>query len=260
MKKITTEQIIRSKNWDKLEPQVSIIISNYNYSKFIRDAFYSCIFQDVELPIEIFIIDDCSTDDSNASYIRDMLLTSNVRNRLTCGIFLDKNIGFSAVNNLGMSMSRTPYNVILCGDDYLFPNYVRETFARFQTNCIPNLALVWSLWKGKLSGLSNIIQKGWKKDGLKGGNMIPATTMLKKEAVERVGGWREGLRLHADLDLWLRLAEHYDFYCIEKYLWDYREHNRQKSVSKQGVLGKHLGWVLKNWKTGYEDIWNEQPK
>ena len=44
-------------------PEVSIIITNYNYGKFISRCLRSCLSQSNVL-YEVIVVDDCSTDDS----------------------------------------------------------------------------------------------------------------------------------------------------------------------------------------------------
>ena len=45
--------------------KVSIIITNYNYSRYIERSIKSCVSQNFDKKkFEIIIVDDCSSDDS----------------------------------------------------------------------------------------------------------------------------------------------------------------------------------------------------
>ena len=46
------------------KPHVSIIITNYNYSKFICRCIESCLDQNYDFDFEVIFVDDGSTDDS----------------------------------------------------------------------------------------------------------------------------------------------------------------------------------------------------
>ena len=44
-------------------PEVSIIITNYNYSKYLARCIRSCLSQQ-NVNCEVIVVDDCSTDNS----------------------------------------------------------------------------------------------------------------------------------------------------------------------------------------------------
>ena len=46
-----------------MEPKVSVIIPNYNYSRFLEDRIESVLGQTFQ-DFEVILLDDCSTDDS----------------------------------------------------------------------------------------------------------------------------------------------------------------------------------------------------
>lgn len=46
----------------KLKPKISILVITFNHETFIGEALDGILKQRVEVPIEIIIADDCSTD------------------------------------------------------------------------------------------------------------------------------------------------------------------------------------------------------
>lgn len=94
--------------------ELSVIIPNFNKS----DKIVECI-ESVEkqtFPVkEIFVIDDCSTDDSR-HYIEELAAKyTNIT-----PVFLEKNGGVSHARNVGLSKVTTDYVVVLDSDDYYY--------------------------------------------------------------------------------------------------------------------------------------------
>jgi glycosyltransferase involved in cell wall biosynthesis len=97
--------------------KVSILITNYNYSKYINRCIRSCLDQNFNRDeYEIIIIDDNSNDGSYSqlNYWSDK---ENIR-----VIFNEKNLGLGASCNRGLRECRTPYVVRVDADDYINEN------------------------------------------------------------------------------------------------------------------------------------------
>lgn len=99
-------------------PIVSVIVVNYNYGKFLREAVESVIAQTYPF-IECLIVDDCSTDNSPEiidSLKREFPQVQVVKNT--------RNGGQSASSLAGMENSVGDYIIFLDADDYLYPTCV----------------------------------------------------------------------------------------------------------------------------------------
>lgn len=99
-------------------PLVSIIITNFNYGRFLREAIQSIDAQTYE-PLEIVVVDDASTDES--VMILDQISTERsdikiVRNELNSG----QTYSFYA----GLKASQGNYVIFLDADDLLLPHAV----------------------------------------------------------------------------------------------------------------------------------------
>ena len=102
--------------------KASIIISNYNYGRFLADAIESAIGQSWS-DVEVFVIDDGSTDESLevlARYV-DRVIP-----------IIKDNGGQASGFNLGFSRSTGDVIYFLDSDDVLEPNCVAETITWFE--------------------------------------------------------------------------------------------------------------------------------
>tara|TARA_Y100000992_G_scaffold302673_2_gene278206 strand:+ start:2863 stop:3504 length:642 start_codon:yes stop_codon:yes gene_type:complete len=91
---------------------ISVIITTYNYGKYIERAIRSCLDQTLDnSEYEIIIVNDCSTDFTE-KILENYKSEARVFN-------LKKNIGLSAARNFGIKQSKGQFVVFLDADDYL---------------------------------------------------------------------------------------------------------------------------------------------
>ena len=100
-------------------PLVSIIIRNFNYGCFLRDALDSSLAQTYP-EVEVIVVDDGSTDNSHAILL-------DYENR--CRIVLQQNGGEGAAVNAGFRHARGLIILFLDADDVLFPETVSTIVA-----------------------------------------------------------------------------------------------------------------------------------
>ena len=99
----------------------SIIINNYNYGRFLREAIDSALRQSYS-PVEVLVVDDGSTDNSReiiASYGQQVTP------------ILKANGGQASAFNAGFAASRGEFVVFLDADDLLLPGALEKASALF---------------------------------------------------------------------------------------------------------------------------------
>lgn len=101
-------------------PECSVCIANYNGEQILADCLDSVLAQQGDLPIEIIVHDDASSDGSVAflreRYPQVELLAS------------DENVGFCVSNNRMVAHARGKYVLLLNNDAALFPDALAALF------------------------------------------------------------------------------------------------------------------------------------
>jgi GT2 family glycosyltransferase len=95
----------------RMNPELSIIIVNYNTRDLLRACLTSIYDQSSTYPIEIIVVDNASSDGS-----ADMVHTCFPEVIL---VQSQKNVGFGMANNIGVSRSKAQYLVLLNSDTIL---------------------------------------------------------------------------------------------------------------------------------------------
>lgn len=91
---------------------VSVIITSYNYERYVERAIRSCL--DQSLPksqYEVILINDCSTDNTKKvleNYASDIRIFN-----------LETNIGLAAARNFGIKKAKGQFVIFLDADDYI---------------------------------------------------------------------------------------------------------------------------------------------
>lgn len=102
-------------------PIISVIITNYNYAPYVGKAIESVLNQTYE-NIEIIVIDDGSTDDSNkiiAKYAKSNQGITYIR---------QENQGVVAARNKGMAIASGSFLCCLDADDWFNPDYLEKNY------------------------------------------------------------------------------------------------------------------------------------
>ena len=107
---------------------VSIIIDNYNYGRFLREAVDSALCQTYPCT-EIIVVDDGSTDDS-----RDIIASYGDR----IVPILKANGGQGSAFNAGFAVSRGHIVFFLDADDFLYPHAVAQVVAAYEADRLEN--------------------------------------------------------------------------------------------------------------------------
>lgn len=107
---------------------VSIVVTAYNYARFIDECLDSCLSQNgTTLKYEVIVVDDGSTDDTPA------LLARRSDPRLY--VLRIENSGIELASNQGFGVARGRYIVRVDADDALEPDYLARMEPMLEQGC-----------------------------------------------------------------------------------------------------------------------------
>jgi len=223
-------------------PIVSVIIPNYNNSKYLNECLDSVLNQTYG-NFEIVIVDDCSTDNS----LEILQEYSSKHDRIKL-IQNKKNQMVSKTRHIGIENSKGEYLTTLDSDDlYVDKNKIEE-----------EMDLILSKGNNIIaySGIVRINKTGEKTKTVmnnrnaKEGNIfkeiitrncaIPRDFTFSKKLYYEVGGYDFNILLYEDWDLKIRLSRYFEFLYTGKIGIAYRSYGAGlSSVSTQ----EHIVWL-----------------
>ena len=178
--------------------RISVITPLYNKEHFIKETIVSVINQTFH-DWEMVIINDGSTDSS--LNIAQSIHDDRVK------VYSQDNQGVSIARNRGIELAKGKYIAFLDADDKWKPNYLETMITLAEKH--PDYSVFCSAHNEhfirELPSLAII------KDHCKYPYIYWTGCMfIKKEVFEIIGGFREGIQLGEDRDMWLRIACKYD--------------------------------------------------
>ncbi|BAY84899.1 putative glycosyl transferase [Calothrix parasitica NIES-267] len=192
---------------------ISVIVPVFNGELTIQETINSILNQTFK-NIEVIISDDGSTDST-------LEIVSNISDS-RIKILSYPNAGVSASRNRGIYQAKGEYISFMDADDLWTPDKLELQWQALQDN--PQAAVAYS-WTDYISESNQFIKAGRriKANGdvfskLLVSNFLEngSNPLISKEALEKVGGFDESLSVAEDKDMWLRLANNYEFVCVEK--------------------------------------------
>lgn len=217
---------------------VSVIVPTFNAGKFIRETIESVLNQ-TYTNFEILVVDDGSND--NTISILNKLKSKDKR----IEYYVIEHSGRPAVpRNFGIEKSNGEFVAFLDADDIWVKDKLEKQISEFEKH--PNYIFLYSM--SVTFGDVNLFSPNYevlpllhkavktKNDLLDIGNTITCSSVLvKKEALQKVSGFDEDIKLKAieDYDLWIRLSELGNFGFIPRIHVFYRIHGSQSSADWQ---------------------------
>lgn len=201
-----------------MPPAVSVVIATRNYGRFLAGALRSALGQG-HTDLEVVVIDDGSTDDTPA-VIQPFLADPRVRYHRTDGL------GQPRAKNLGIQLARAPLIAFLDGDDEWLPAKLERQLPLFADPAVGVVYAGRTLMDPDGRDLptpATEFARGRVYDTLLVRNPVCFSSVVVRRVVfESVGLFDPALPLAIDYDLWLRVARHWQFDCVEEPLVRYR--------------------------------------
>lgn len=189
---------------------ISVLIPLYNKEKQIEQTIQSILKQSFQ-NYEIIIIDDGSTDHS----IEEVKKIADSRIRL----IHQSNAGVSAARNRGIKEARGEYIAFLDADDVWKPDYLKTQYEL--TLKYPGCSVFASNYEfkdsqGKVTptiirklsfkGIDGILSNYFEVASCSHPPLWTSAVMVKKSAIQSIGGFPIGIKSGEDLLTWARLA------------------------------------------------------
>lgn len=212
----------------------AIIIPAYNASAFLAEAIESALAQ-THAPSQVVVVDDGSTDD-----------TAAVAERFCDAVMLlrQPNAGVSAARNHGAAQTSSDWLLFLDADDRLRLDALEKLLSRAgeaPLGCIYGQSVDFA--DGTLSGarfgkehgscaMQGAVPLGARVAFWKASISTPGAAIIRREVLERVGGWNPRFNTTADRDLWCRIGTFSEFGFVHDVTVERRIHETNMSSNK----------------------------
>jgi hypothetical protein len=190
-------------------PRVSVVIPTYNRQKLVQEAIASVLRQ-TYADYEVIVVDDGSTDDTGL--VLNQLYGPTIR------YFYQDNQGESAARNLGIGRARGEYVAFLDSDDLWHPKKLEHQVDAFELSKDAGMISTQAYWINYEGLRLRLLPHGHDLPGstiswedLVLDNVVAgggSTAMVRRDKLERIGGFDSQIRFGEEWDLWLRLARH----------------------------------------------------
>lgn len=244
-------------------PSVTIIIPNYNHSRYLHQRIDSVLQQSYS-NFELIILDDCSQDNS-----RD-IITEYTKSDSRIKVFFNKKNSGSTFKqwNKGIALAKGEYIWLAESDDYADSNLLETLVNKLEADKSIGLAYCnsWDVDEesqvigDKTDFYKSLDPELWTRDFLLEGkwlvetfmsyrNIIPnaSAVVMRKSILEQVGLADESFRLNGDWLLWAKISLLSNVAFVAERLNYFRQHtnNVRSATNADGTALVELTRLLK---------------
>jgi len=215
-------------------PLISVIIPAYNSEKTIQETIESVIKQTFN-DWELIVVNDGSQD-------RTVEIVSRIKDD-RIKLFSHPNAGAPASRNRGFNNSVGQFIAFLDADDLWTTDKLESQLNALQSH--PEAAVAYS-WTDYIDESGNFLKQGGRV--IFNGNVYSqllvrnflengSNPLIKREAINDIGGFNESLKGGQDWELYLRLGEKYHFVAVEKpqILYRFSTNSISSNALRQGA-------------------------
>jgi GT2 family glycosyltransferase len=230
-------------------PRVTVAVPSCNQGRYLANALESIFTQ--EIPVEVFVVDAGSTDDS-------LDVIRRFESRLA-GWRSHADAGQSAAVNEGIAKGHAPYVCWLNSDDWLLPGALARLLDELEQSPDAPMAYgrIWNHVEATGQRRRNFEVHPFSERLMAQFNIVaqPAT-LIRRSCWEAVGGVDESLHMAMDYDLWWRLFKRFGPpRFVDAHLAVNRRHADTKTSKQRrlhyreamAVVRKHHGRVPLKW-------------
>jgi glycosyltransferase involved in cell wall biosynthesis len=201
--------------------KVSIIITNYNYEKYLGRCIRSCISQSLsKKDFEIIVVDDNSTDSS-------LKKLDEFKNNIKI-ISNKKNIGVAKSVNKAVKIAKGDYFVRIDADDYISSYLIAFLYNGF---------LIFPEKFGIACDYYHVTNEGRHINKIESEDKpIACGILYNKKKFISYGMYNPKFKHREEEELRLRLGKKYDLHYLNLPLYRYRMHQTNKTKSKNYLI------------------------
>ncbi len=218
------------------KPLVSILIPNFNHSRFLGQCIESAINQ-TYVAREIIVLDNSSTDES----IKIAMKYRKAGVKICKNQFNILNLSYRI---LAEQLANGKYFILLCADDYLQPDFIEIAVALMERH--PTVGYVhgerdFVTDSDKVIELEPFYKCSFVASGRNTMPIYMVTTVahptqgvIRKDAFNKIGGYDMEIdHMNADRSLWFYLSYYYDSAYIKKKMCRIRIGEQTETVITQ---------------------------
>jgi len=227
---------------------LSIVVTSFNYEKYIRNCIDSCIHQqNHDLKYEIIVVNDGSTD-GTAAILDSYSMIQNIF------IYNITNSGIEKASNYGFSKSKGNYIVRVDADDALLPNYIKsiqEEIKNKKDFIYSNYSVVDE--QGNIFIRESKLPKFDVKEIMARGDFLATGTAYRKDLIKFLDGYNESVTNSGleNYEFIIKLIEEgYQGYLVKDISFLYRRHALNISKLKKDVIINNGKILFKNLNLG----------
>jgi glycosyltransferase involved in cell wall biosynthesis len=212
---------------------ISVIVPTYNRAQLLTRAIQSILAQTYS-DLEVIVVDDASTDDTQGQLINIKLLDQRISY-----LRHEVNQGAQVARNTGIRAARGNYIAFLDSDNEWLPSKLERQMALF-AQASNSLGVVYCGYKiisqneeinklifPKYRGyIYQLALQNWVAD--------TSTIVVRREILEKIHGFDENIPAFQEWDLCIRLARECEFDFVPKCLTLYHQH-ASPSISKDNL-------------------------
>ena len=223
-----------------MRPEVTIYITNFNYSKYLPKAIESCLNQTFK-NLEIIIIDDGSNDGSQ------QIINSYANKNQNIVPIFKKNQGLVKACNTALSSARGKFIIRLDADDWFDKNAIKLMV--YELNQDKKLQIIFPDYYevdkyDKI--LRSIRRHDFEKVGLLDQPAHGACTMFRTKTLISDGGYDEFFNCQDGVDIWLRFIKKHKISNLNIPLFYYRKHELSITKNSNKILRNKNKILKKN--------------
>lgn len=251
-------------------PLVTVIISSFNSSEFIKEALNSVLNQTWK-EIELIVTDDCSSD-STVELCRSWINDHRSRFVRTDVVTSEVNTGVAGNANRGLRAARGEWIKFLGADDKLLPTCIEDSltyvsvhqearvlFSKVEVyeNIFDPKHLIRTI-PGNIHSSFNIMHSSMSAEAQYRKLLVSdrihfsPSVFLYSETLRLIGGFDERIRFMEDYPLWLKLTKAgYKLHFLDKVTVMYRQHYGAQYNTNIDFLIKPNYFLTENFRQTY---------